>query len=361
MHLHSQGNIPHNGLESIFNEIYLLEEKSLHYQAECKLLHLVDSSSKPPQDIRRLYRLYKSEQEKDKSQRQNQLHRRWQGFCKWTNFSQKTGWDILQILIIPISLAILTGISTYKFNQQTQQLATERYYQDTYQSYLNDMTKLILDKKIYPSESVAEDKTISKDKLVSGEVKTITRAKTLATLRQLKDGKLKGQLLAFLVEAKLLENSVINLEGADLQGAILKNIDLSKINLQDVNLKDADLQGTNLMEANLQKANLKGANLQDAYLDEADLEEANLENTNLKEAEITGIKLNNANLKSANLECAVYREWDENAAEVLDSGRSPKYYSHIVTRDYLKLEDNQYDHKTRFGGVKGGSCKLHIP
>jgi uncharacterized protein YjbI with pentapeptide repeats len=209
----------------------------------------------------------------------------------------KTLWDWLQLLIIPVVLAI----GGFWFNQiqkdreqqaaerrtQTEREAAEKRAQTerdiaqdnqqeaTLQEYINKMSELLLDRKLRESDPDAE-------------VRRIARVRTLTVLPRL-DKDRKRSALQFLYESGLIRKpeGIISLRGADLR----------ETNLGIAQLNGADLSGANLMGANLEEADLNGANLEDINLEGAKLKGAKLAGANLRYS-----NLRNANLRQANLE-----------------------------------------------------------
>ncbi len=219
----------------------------------------------------------------------------------------KTLWDWLQLLIVP---AILIGVTFAWSATQTRsdnkredrriaadRAAAEEARRDaTLQAYLDEMSGLMLDKKLLTSKSDA--------------VGAVARTVTLTALRRL-DGERKAAVVRFLSEAQLLrgQTPLVLLEGADLEGADLVRADLWRANLADVDLRRADLGGAYLRRANLAGADLfaavlRGAHLEDADLYRANLRRANLADVDLRRADLTGADLRRANLAGADLEGA---------------------------------------------------------
>jgi uncharacterized protein YjbI with pentapeptide repeats len=277
----------------------------------------------------------------------------------WTGFGEYTGqvakddrgktlWDWLQLLVIPIVLALgallleqSERISDRKIAQERwendQKLAAERRDDDikiaedqqreaALQAYIDKMTELLLDQEHSLRESAEGD-----------EVRVVARTRTLATLRKL-DPTRKGMLLSFLYEGELiseinadmnedrdLKHAILNLSGADLSeanlsGANLSGVELSEANLSGANLSRADLSeadlsfdnlsGANLSGADLSETDLSGANLSGADLSEAKLSEADLSWVNLNEAHLSRADLSGANLSRANLSGAELNKAD---------------------------------------------------
>lgn len=206
---------------------------------------------------------------------------------RWTGFGQykvngevqpfKTLWDWLDLLIVPIVLAFGGYLFTRSENQRSQDNADRRAQDEALQAYLDKMSELLIDRQLRKETDRYADKRIT------------ARARTLAVLRQLDDGRRKRTVLLFLREARL-----INRED--------RPQDDSKVNPPIVGLGDADLTNANLRRAklintdrdepiSLQRANLEGADLQGADLERADLAGANLDKANLTGANLTGADL----------------------------------------------------------------------
>jgi hypothetical protein len=187
----------------------------------------------------------------------------------WTGHDKKLAWDWLELLIIPLVLAL----GAIWFNNQTRksdqeiarrerendrQIAEDRVQEEVLHHYLDRMQDLILDKGLRKSE---EDAGIRK----------VARARTLTVLRRL-DGNRKGQVVRFLHEADLI--------GKLGKGQVIEAI----IDLRDASLSDADLSSANLRGVNLSYVNLSGTNLSYAYLSGTNLSYAYLNGANLSGA-----------------------------------------------------------------------------
>jgi Pentapeptide repeats (8 copies) len=198
---------------------------------------------------------------------------------EWTGLTkpkQRTFWDWLSLLIVPIVLAL----GGYLFNrlesrrtkedaerqrEADQQIADRRAQDNALQAYLDRIGELLLDK----------DKPL-RDSKEDDEVQTLARARTLTVLRRL-DGERKGRVLPFLYEAKLITDSADTkpvlrfgstdeLGRADLKAARLRGARLLYIDLRGVYLREADLSLADLTSARLHMADLGRANLYKASL-----------------------------------------------------------------------------------------------
>ena len=224
----------------------------------------------------------------------------------------KTLWDWMGLLIVPTVLAGAAFLLNRGQKESELRATKNKQQEDALQSYFNQMTDLLLTHKL--SESTENEK-----------MRVIARARTLTTLREL-DGRRKGFLMRFLVEARLIQEQesqltygegdklpVIKLQGAVLGDADLREMDFSRVRLSGVDLRGADLRQANLRDAvtdehtqldekwqlvlNIHK---QGILLPKDALRGKDLREANLRRADLKEVDLRGTDLTDANLEYVN-------------------------------------------------------------
>jgi hypothetical protein len=192
----------------------------------------------------------------------------------------RTLWNWLDLLIIPVVLAI----GGYWFNRQQQSrefaIAEQRSQDEALQAYLDKMSELLIDGQLRKEKDPYADKRIT------------ARAQTLAVLRQLADGGRKRTILLFLREARLINRKDLPRECPKVNPPIvgLRDADLTNANLRRAKLIDSrrnepvSLEGANLEGAALQGPDLEGADLSDAILSGALLRGANLVGADLKDA-----------------------------------------------------------------------------
>lgn len=226
-----------------------------------------------------------------------------------TGFGDKTVWDWLQLLIVPVILTI--GGFWFTAAQEERQRALEnaraeaeqkledqrakvdrelqdqRAQQAILQSYLDQMGTLLLDRNL----SAADE---------GSDVRNVARARTLTTLAAL-DPIRKKRVLRFLDETKLIQPSspdgkpVISLSFAELDGVKLGHVgQIGAFNLKGVILTNADLNGARLLNADLTGADLRETDLSGADLINANLRGANLTDTDLTDADLSGADLTGA-------------------------------------------------------------------
>jgi hypothetical protein len=219
----------------------------------------------------------------------------WTGFGDFTPPSEKyirakTLWDWLDLLIVPILLAVGAWWLNKSQEQTKLQVEADRQMQEALENYFDKMTELIIDK-------LHENK----------EAKSIIRTRTLGLMRIL-DGNRKGQALQFIYELGLIYiNPVLNLNGVDLN-----NADLSPAKLNNV-----EIRGAFVNNANFKKANLSNAVLCGSHLIGADFSDAILVNTNFEQADLSKAIFNNADFKNSILDSANFNEADLSKAKNL--------------------------------------------
>ncbi|MBW4514095.1 MAG: pentapeptide repeat-containing protein [Timaviella obliquedivisa GSE-PSE-MK23-08B] len=247
-----------------------------------------------------------------------------QQFWTWTELEKKKPWDYLELLVVPLFLALATlyisdqssrsqknadiarasqeKLAAQLESEKDQKLADQRYRQNALESYLDDMTSLI--------EKGLLDETKNK------QLKTIARARTITALKIL-DGESNRLVIQFLRTAGLFSKSdnIASLPPVDLYNADLKGADLAGVNLSSLSLGRSSFQDSNLSGANLSfsymgkvnfngdrlSVNFNGANLSGAIIRGSDLTDAQLENANLSNANLQGSTLEYSNLRNANL------------------------------------------------------------
>ena len=74
-----------------------------------------------------------------------------------TDFQRgKTLWDWLQLIIIPLALAVAALLFNIATSRTEQRIALDKHRQDSLQTYLDHMSELLLDKHLRTPEPDAE-------------------------------------------------------------------------------------------------------------------------------------------------------------------------------------------------------------
>ena len=132
-----------------------------------------------------------------------------------TGFSDKTIWDWLEVVGVPITAVVIAGgfaIAAQLANdraQQQRELEIERARAANLSSYLEFMSQLVLRHELTESEE-------------GSAVRAVANAQTFAALRIL-NGPRKGILLRFLHDAKLITKgkSRVSLGPAPISAALI--------------------------------------------------------------------------------------------------------------------------------------------
>jgi uncharacterized protein YjbI with pentapeptide repeats len=174
-----------------------------------------------------------------------------------------------------------------------RKLAEQRAQDEALQAYLNQMSQLMLDRKLLEAEQ-------------GDPVHTLAQARTSTVILRL-DAERNESVTRFLIDSGLAASSEgsprllreITLLDATLSNAYLRNADLSNANLSGANLSDADLRNADLSDADLRGAFLPNADLRGAVLGGAYLSDAYLRGADLSPAYLGGANLSGADLSGA--------------------------------------------------------------
>ena len=239
-------------------------------------------------------------------------------WADWTGFGDYTGsltkdqrgknlWDWLQLLIVPLLLAIGGLWFNAQQNERAGASEKDRQLENALQTYLDKMAELLLANELMNKKDIAGDPAVD-----------IAKIRTVTTLRLL-DMDRRNILLQFLIDAELstfiLQRAHLSkidlhrakLGGVDLSGADLSDADLSYTDLSDVVMKGSRLKSTFLrgaylfIKADMSDTYLVGADLSDAYLAGSNLTKSNLMGANLHRTRLIGANLSGANFLGADL------------------------------------------------------------
>jgi hypothetical protein len=177
-------------------------------------------------------------------------------------YPSKTLWDWLQLLLVPLALALVGYLLNGAQARREEKRETRREQDSVLDAYLAQIADLLLHEGLNkrPAKSEAlpsdeeEDKAANKERSAALDV---AQAQTTAALRRL-DSERTAIMVRFLSRAHLLQ--ALDLGGANPSGARLIVADLLG-NLSEASLSGADLVGADLVGADLSRANLSGANL----------------------------------------------------------------------------------------------------
>jgi hypothetical protein len=241
---------------------------------------------------------------------------RWTGFTGSPSAAKKTLWDWLQLLVIPLALAAVAfALNVAQSNRENRRederadreraLAADGRREDALQVYLDQMSDLMLDRKLGTSRA-------------EPGVGSVARTLTLTVLRRL-DGRRKGFVLKFLNEGGLINDApelpgvtsdlpdpAFRMEGADLRGVVVRG-DLPHVNLDGADLRYADFRGASIQSPSFIVANMRNANFSRAAIIYADFVGAELVRANFSNASVVASDFSTACLTRASFGDAVLR------------------------------------------------------
>jgi len=262
----------------------------------------------------------------------------------------KTLWDWLQLLIVPIVLALGATLFNRAITHNEQKIADQRYVneqhialdkqrEDLLQVYLDRMSDLLLNGGLLHSNPDAE-------------VRDIARVRTLTVLRQL-DSRRKNYVLSFLRETKLVTpepaTNIISFCSAELSRVDFKDVNLSDIDLSKSNLSKADFTGANIRKVNLSEADLTEANMSSTYItsskfDRATLNKANFHKACLEVVSFEGASFPRTYLKNANFSETQFYRVDLSHAYLEKADLSGAYFA-----------DTNFSESVFFGATVSGA------
>lgn len=201
---------------------------------------------------------------------------------KWSGFQKKSFWDWLQLLIIPLMLALGAFYLNSAADFRDYQIAQEQKHQEILTDYFSKMQDLIVETK--KSKQTPGSKESNSEERLLTEFRPTAKALTLSVIEQL-DGKRKGKVITYLAESQLITNEPSTQPEIQLDGANLDDIELGN-NGQRNSLNEKEM--TIMDKIKIKNANMKRANLSGLQLLDSDLSGSNLENATLKNVEFTG-------------------------------------------------------------------------
>jgi len=216
----------------------------------------------------------------------------------------KTLWDWLELLVIPVTLAV--GAQLFKrsgrlkeqaiIQERTRtdrEIAAEQQREQRLQLYLDRMSDLLLNYGLQASQ-------------LGDRVQAAAQTRTLTALRALDEYR-KAIVLQFLYDSRLIDSgmALVSLGRADLSGLDLQKVSLNQSDLREANFSKANLRKADLFSSNLYGTDLSGANLYGAALFKAILLGANGDNATLTRADLSEADLSGASLRESVMQYAL--------------------------------------------------------
>lgn len=248
----------------------------------------------------------------------------WGYTAPWTGFAQtgipdpnsalpaKRLWDWLELLIVPIVIAIIgTIIGNIQKNSEFR-AADEKEKREILQDYYDSILNIILDGKLKKTEAQI-------DPANENPIQVVIRSKTTTTLEVLDDER-KKSVLQFIARAKLINrmNPMILLDELTLNQVNFQQIELISVNLSGIEMEQAQLKNAQIFDADLSTANLSAARLLDSRFSYSIFQKTRLAQVNAKncefdncqflEARLDDARFSNCNFQRANFSGAVLQK-----------------------------------------------------
>src|SRR5215207_4740887 len=255
---------------------------------------------------------------------------------------------IVGALLVPVVIALGIWAIMWQLdkleNQRAEaerELAEQQAQDEALQAYLDQMSQLILDRKLL---EVEQGDLVHEQ---GDPVHTLAQARTSTAILRL-DAEHNESVTHFLIHSGL---SVRSKDSPRLlRGSTLSHAKLSGAHLPDADLGDADLSGADLsnalldnadLVAHLTNADLSGASLLGADLSDGNLFSADLSDGNLIGANLVGANLENANLSGADGITNAELEQQTVSLEGADMPNGQKYEDWL--KSGLREEDGKND------------------
>ncbi len=227
-------------------------------------------------------------------------HFNWSG----TGFTNKTLWDWLQLLIVPLALTIIAFVFNRSTTRAEQTIVLDKQREDLLQTYLDRMSELLLEKELNSSNS-------------KGEARKIARIRTITILFQL-DARRIGYVFAFLREAGLTSNtseSIVSLENADLSQINLSQAFIGKADLSEASSERPTSERPTSLKPTSERPTSVDPNLAKLTSEEPIFAEPISERPTFSKANLTEANLSEGHLREAGFNRAYLREADFSKAE----------------------------------------------
>lgn len=193
-------------------------------------------------------------------------------------FYYRTLWDWLELLIIPIVLAIGGWLFSSADKDSALRIEQSNQRQNILNSFIEKISNLVVVENFKNPEK-------------NSDIVQITRALITSTCRQL-DPDRKAEALQVIYELHLIDkNPIVNLFG----------VNFDKINLEHAPLVESEIKGAYFRKGCFKNANLQGSIFLGSNFSKADFRGANLTNTDFSETTLDGANFSCCDLRLTNI------------------------------------------------------------
>ena len=279
----------------------------------------------------------------------------WIANFKWSGFQKKSFWDWLQLLIIPLMLALGAFYLNSAADFRDYQIAQEQKHQEILTDYFSKMQDLIVETK--KSKQTPGSKESNSEERLLLEFRPTAQALTLSVLEQL-DGERKGKVITYLAESQLItvdNNKLSTQPEIKLDGANLDDIELGnkgqrnslnedemtiidKIKIKNANMKRANLSGLQLLYSELNGSNLENATLENVNFTGSTMIGSRFINGKITDVNFTDVRLGKTifdNVKLENIKISDKTNFDNACFTKIDTSNT-KQEPYLLTKENLK-------------------------
>lgn len=224
----------------------------------------------------------------------------------WTGFGEypiienvapkKKLWDWMDLLIVPILIAITVWWLGWLDNQNQIKIDNEKAQRESLNEFFKTISFYLLDKNLRNSK-------------IESEIRSLARSRTIEFISRA-DSKRKGAILQFLFESALINSDpVINLNGVRFDNSDFKFLSLKGVKLAGIYFKNCDFSNSNFFDSNFAASDFSGSNFSLAKFDNCNIAGAKftfakmrgieLRNTDLSQTFIDGVDFHNADLSKS--------------------------------------------------------------
>ncbi|CCI23455.1 pentapeptide repeat-containing protein [Microcystis aeruginosa] len=279
----------------------------------------------------------------------------WIANFKWSGFQKKSFWDWLQLLIVPLMLAL----GAFYLNSASESSRVqEQIKQEILTDYFSKMQDLIVEtKKVKETSGYKESHPKDQEVRLLPEFKPTAQALTLSVLEQL-DGKRKGKVITYLAESQLItvdNNKPSTQPEIKLYGINLDDIELGnkgqrnslnedemtiidKIKIKNANMKRANLSGLQLLYSELNGSNLENATLENVNFTGSTMIGSRFINGKITDVNFTDVRLGKTifdNVKLENIKISDKTNFDNACFTKIDTSNT-KQEPYLLTKENLK-------------------------
>lgn len=213
-------------------------------------------------------------------------------WAQWTGLYDVEAWDIINLLVIPVSLAGVIYFLQYREKNIDRLIAEEKQRETDFQEYFAFMSDLFKGIDFDNEESVAT-------------IRPIAQVKTSTLIPKIDKERL-NTIIAYLGEVGALGNAnyrnpTITLSRLDLSNRVLNYIQFNYSNMPFSNFRKSDLSFMQFKNANLYSCNFNNTIVFSADYSNATLTNSNFIGSDLTSTIFTGAKLRGADFSNSNL------------------------------------------------------------